>query len=330
MCPNTTNAFSIALHVCINNQCNTTLQKNQTYTNERYRQSDLCPHRALSQQLQSGHLAGGVHWSADDDEWTETCCDCEEAFDPWSSEWCDTNGYDDEFFPEETDWNENYYETSDYDKNDNTFSEHNTALLDQPVGTREEDTSKLETLQEALAATNAAAADMSRRTWTQARQLMKDVHRSRGYFPVSKGNSMDVDQGKGKPRGKKGRFRSGKGKPREKGKGKIKGRRPGPCLLCQNWSRDCPSHHGGKGKRTVSSGKGYKNPSPFRQAYLESDRRDWITGAGAYAIWFPSLQNFASFDLQGKFISILEPRCLWEVLIFHKHFKRFTQMLEFS
>ena len=31
-------------------------------------------------------------------------------------------------------------------------------------------------------------------------------------------------------------------------------------------------------------------------------RRDWITGAGAFAVWFPSLQNFASFDLQGKFI----------------------------
>ena len=28
----------------------------------------------------------------------------------------------------------------------------------------------------------------------------------------------------------------------------------------------------------------------------------WITGAGACAVWFPSLQNFASFDLQGKFI----------------------------
>ena len=87
------------------------------------------------------------------------------------------------------------------------------------------------TVQEALAAANAAA-DMSRRTWTRARQLMKDVHRSRGYFPVSEGNSMDVDQGKGKSRGKKGRFRTGKGNPREKGKGKSKGRRPGPCLLC--------------------------------------------------------------------------------------------------
>ena len=76
------------------------------------------------------------------------------------------------------------------------------------------------------------------------------------------------------------------------------------CVLCQgpHWARDCPSHHGGKGKRNVSSGKGYKNSSPFRQAYLEGDRRDWITGASAFAVWFPSLQNFASFDLQGKFI----------------------------
>ena len=266
---------------------------------ERLRSHD----NALSQQLQSGHLAGGVHWSADDNQRTETCYDGEESVDLWSSEWCDTDGYDKEYLPEEPDWNENYYETSDYDNNDSTFSEHIPALLDQPVETREEDTSKLETLQEAMARANAAA-DMSRRTCTQARQLMKDVHRSRGYFPVSKGNSMDVDQGKGKSRGKKRRFRTGKEKPREKGKGKSKGRRPGPCLLCQgpHWSRDCPSHHGGKGKRTVSSGKGYKKPSPFKQAYLESDRSDWITGAGAYAIWFPSLQNFASFDLQGKFI----------------------------
>ena len=52
----------------------------------------------------------------------------------------------------------------------------------------------------------------------------------------------------------------------------------------------------------LSSGKGYKNSSPFRKAYLEGDRRDWITGAGAFAVSFPSLQNFASFDLQGKFI----------------------------
>ena len=29
---------------------------------------------------------------------------------------------------------------------------------------------------------------------------------------------------------------------------------------------------------------------------------DVTTRAGAFAVWFPSLQNFASFDLQGKFI----------------------------
>ena len=61
---------------------------------------------------------------------------------------------------------------------------------------------------------------------------------------------MDVDQGKGMSRGKKGRFRTGKGKHRGKNKGKSKETRPGPCLLCQgpHWARDCPSHHGGKGK----------------------------------------------------------------------------------
>ena len=86
------------------------------------------------------------------------------------------------FYPEETDWTEDYYETDDYDPNDSTFSDHCPALLDQTVETQEGDTSKLETVQEAVAAANATA-DMSRRTWTQARQLMKDVHRSRGYLP---------------------------------------------------------------------------------------------------------------------------------------------------
>ena len=133
---------------------------------------------------------------------------------------------------------------------------------------------------------------------------MKDVHRSRGYFPVSKGNMMEVDQGKGKSRGKKGRSSKGKGKRQGKSKGKGKGRRPGPCLLCQgpHWTRDCPSHHGGKGKRVNSFGKSNKNSSPFRQAYLESEKHDWITGAGTFAVSVPSLQNFASFDLDGKFI----------------------------
>ena len=104
----------------------------------------------------------------------------------------------------------------------------------------------------------------------------------------------------------------------EKDKGKSKGRRPGPCLLCQgpHWARDCPSHHGGKGKRTVSSGKGYKNSSPFRQAYLEYDGHDWITGAGAFAVSFPSCRNFATL-----------PRCPWEVLIFCRGFKKSTQKL---
>ena len=69
---------------------------------------------------------------------------------------------------------------------------------------------------------------------------------------------MEVDQGKGKSLGKKGRFSKGKGKRQGKKKGKGKGRRPGPCLLCQgpHWARDCPSHHGGKGKRVNTFGKG--------------------------------------------------------------------------
>ena len=92
---------------------------------------------------------------------------------------------------------------------------------------------------------------------------------------------MEVDQGKGKSRGKKGRSSKGKGKRQGKSKGRGKGRRPGPCLLCQGpqWARDCPSHHGGKGKRVNSIGKGHKNSSPFRQAHLEGGKHDWITGS---------------------------------------------------
>ena len=124
-----------------------------------------------------------------------------------------------------------------------------------------------------------------------------------------------------------------KGNTGEKSKGKSKGRRPGHCLLCQepHWARDCPSHHGGKGKRTVSSGKGYKNPSPFRQAYLEGDERDWITGASALTISFPSLQNFASYDLEGKFIlDSGATMSMGGVDLFAENSKKFTQTLGFS
>ena len=74
--------------------------------------------------------------------------------------------------------------------------------------------------------------------------------------------------------------------------------------MCQgpHWARDCPSQHGGKNKRVNSFGKGHKhkNSSPFRQAYLEGDKHDWVTGAGAFAVAVPSLQSFASFDLDGR------------------------------
>ena len=91
---------------------------------------------------------------------------------------------------------------------------------------------------------------------------------------------MEVDHGKGKSRGKKGRANKGKRKHKGKSKGKGKGRRPGPRLLCQgpHWARACPPHHGGKGKRATSFGKGSKNSSPFRQAYLEGNEQDWMTG----------------------------------------------------
>ena len=93
----------------------------------------------------------------------ETDYDYEDTLEPWTSEWHGTDGYDDEPHLGETDWTEDFYETDDYDPDDSTFSDHFPALLDQTVETQEGDTSKLETVQEAVAAANAAA-DMCRRT----------------------------------------------------------------------------------------------------------------------------------------------------------------------
>ena len=152
---------------------------------ERLRSHDISPCR---NSLKGGHVAGDVHWTGEENERQETDYDYEDSLDPWTSEWYDIEGHDDESYSEEPDWTKNFYETDEYDANDSTFSEHIPALLDQPVETQEGDASNLETVQEAVAAANAAA-DMSRRTWTQARQPMKDVHRSRGYFPVSKRQS---------------------------------------------------------------------------------------------------------------------------------------------
>ena len=41
----------------------------ETWSNDdRFRSHDV----ALSQQLQGGHLAGGVHWTGEEDDWQET------------------------------------------------------------------------------------------------------------------------------------------------------------------------------------------------------------------------------------------------------------------
>ena len=121
---------------------------------------------------------------------------------------------------------------------------------------------------------------------------------------------MEVDQEKGKSRGKKGRSSKGKGNRQGTSKGKGKERRPGPCLLCQgpHWACDCPSHRGGKGKLVNLLGKGHKNPSPFRQAYLEGDKHDWITGSFLAEFCKLLTSTESSF-------SIPESQCPWEVLI---------------
>ena len=54
---------------------------------ERLRSHDV----ALSQQLQGGHLAGGVHWTGEENEWQEMDYNYDD-----SSEWYDIEGHDDE------------------------------------------------------------------------------------------------------------------------------------------------------------------------------------------------------------------------------------------
>ena len=77
------------------------------------------------------------------------------------------------FIPKETDWNENYCETDDYDTTDDLFQKtflHCWSKLSKHEG----DVNELETVQEAVAAANATA-DVSRRTWTHATQRIKDA-----------------------------------------------------------------------------------------------------------------------------------------------------------
>ena len=57
------------------------------------------------------------------------------------------------------------------------------AILDGQVQGQEDDTEKVQAVQQAVLAANAAQ-DHAKRAWTQARQLMNEVNRNRGYFPV--------------------------------------------------------------------------------------------------------------------------------------------------
>ena len=77
----------------------------ETWCNDdRFKSHDI----ALSQQLQGCHLAGGVHWTGEEDDWQETDYDYEDSLEPWTSEWYDTDGRDDESHLEETDWTEDF------------------------------------------------------------------------------------------------------------------------------------------------------------------------------------------------------------------------------
>ena len=214
-----------------------------------------------------------------------------------------TVGYDDESHLEETDWTEDLHETDDYDPNDSTFSDHYPTLLDQTVETQEGDTSKLETVQEAVAAANAAA-DLSRRTWTQARQLIEDVHRSRGYFPVSKGNMMEVDQGKASHAARK----DAPAKAKENVRARAKEKARGDVLDRVSCARDLTGLaivlHIMVERASVSThlARDTRTLHRFDRLTWKATSIDWITGAGAFAVSVPSLQNFVSFDNDRKFI----------------------------
>ena len=155
---------------------------------------------------------------------------------------------------------------------------------------------------------------------------MKDVHRSRGYFLVLKGSPMDVDQGKGKVTWAR---RDAPAKEKENTEDRAKERARGDvpdhgfCGQGPQWARDCPSHHGGKGKRTVLHlAGGTRTLHRFDKLNLEGDGRDWNTRRCFWQLRFPSLQNFVSFEpSKGSSFSTLEPRCPWEVSIFSQRFQ---------
>ena len=241
--------------------------------------------------------------------WQEMDYDYEDPLDPRASEWYDTEGYDNESYPDETGWTEDFYETDDYDPNDSTFSDHFPALLDQPVEAQEGDTSKLETVQEAVAAANAAA-DMS---WTQARTTHERCAQiAWPLSPVSKGNSMEVDQGKGKTRGNKGRTNKGKGKHRGKSKGKGKGRRPGATAHHIMEERVSAPPHLARDPRTLH----------------RFDKLTWkvtnMIGSQVQVLLqsqFHLCRILYVLISTGSLFSTLEPQCPWEALICCREFK---------
>ena len=221
-----------------------------------------------------------------------------------TSKWYGTDGHDDESHFEETDWTEDFYETDDYDPNGSTFSDHCPALLEQTVETQEGDTSKLETVQEAVAAASAAA-DMSRRTWTQARHLMKDVHRSRGYFPVS---NRKHDGSKIKGKTSHAARKDAPAKEKENARARAKEKAEGDVLDRVSCARDLTGLvtilHTMEERASVST-----HSARDTRILHRFDKLTWkatsMTGSQVQVLLqsrFHFLQNFASFDLDGKFI----------------------------
>ena len=178
------------------------------------------------------------------------------------SHWHDVEGYGNELHSKETDWNENCCETDDYDTTDDLFQKtllHCWSKLSKHEG----DVNELETVQEAVAAANAAAETHldPRHTAHERRRTDRVV-----TFPVLQGDQvMEVDHCRGKSRGQKGRSfgcnRSAKERARARAKGDALARvfcvkvLLGPVIVFHSMVA--------KGRCVVSSGKGSESSSPF-------------------------------------------------------------------
>ena len=106
-------------------------------------------------------------------------CDCHSVADSWAAfgDWQESD-------EDETTWYDADCEKDSWNGIEEFLEElaHNVtpAVLDGQLQERDDDTDAVQSLQQVVVAANAAE-DASRQTWTQARHLMNEVCRNRGY-----------------------------------------------------------------------------------------------------------------------------------------------------